>query len=607
MPALQPTGSLRFSPEVVLSAAALILSLPLLLPLGAPVLDNDFLMYCTQHAIVREAILAHGTLPLETPAVGGGYPIVANPESPVLNPLVILSLAAGEAAGMKLIYLLCAAAAGVGGYWLCRYSLGLTAGGSLFAGACLLASAVMPGKFAGGNPQEAQLMLFPLGLHLLLQARKKRFFLSLVGLGWLLLMDAKFIAAIFWLYLFLAAAAWDSGRLWRNPAQRERGPPFLALATAALVVTLALGAVKILPVLDFFRLNGGLKPALLFNHALYYSGVKGLPPAEVLRGLADPRLIFWNGSADGAFTIGPVVLLFALASAAFARHSWRIGILALFSFWLACAGYVKPDLFRLLWERVPGFDLIDKPAKYFAPLAAAWLCVSAGIFVSRLSSKLSEGRGAALAILLLAAALPFPLALHHCAWREIIRIHPGAAGNPRRGGSFFHVASRRDPATPLEPGNSSIAYFNFKSGIGTIDAYLPISIPRRAVARYFILPGGGLAENPDYRGELEYPGGKPAAGEVAYRPNRIFIRLREPVRGPLVVNRNYDPGWESPDAAVTDRDGRISVAPRDTGAKEITLLYRPRSFRAGARISAAVLLGLAAWLAAGIARRARSR
>lgn len=593
------------SPEVILVVVTAIITLPLLLPLRSPVLSNDFLLYCTQHAIVREAMLQHGTLPLETPALAGGYPVVANPESPVLNPLVALSLIGGEVAGLKLIYLFYAVASGLGVYWLCRYSLGLTTAGSFFAGACLVFSAVMPGKYAGGNPHEAQLMVFPLGLHLLLQGRRKPYFLALVGLGWLLLTDTKFIAWIFWIYIFLAAAVWDIGRLRSARLQQNPGSPLLAIALGAFCLTLLLGAVKILPVIEFFRENGGLRPSLLFNHAVSYTGVKGLSLPAVLEGLADPRLFFWKGSADGAFTIGPVVFLAALGSLAFLRHSWRVWALASVSVWLTCANNIRSDLFHFLWTHIPGFNLIDKPAKYFAPLAAAWLCVAAGIAVSRISLRLESKRRIILVGVLLLVSLPFPLAMHRRAWKGIIRVHPSVIGNLKRAGSFFQVASRQNDGNPLAHPDRAISYFNFKSGVGTIDAYLPVSVPRRAIPRYFILPNATLVENPSYVGELEHPGGMPAKGDVDYRPNRILVRLREPIRGALILNRNFDRGWVSPDGEVMDHQGRLSVIPRGQAGQAISLTYRPEGFRLGARISIVAFLGVVIYLAGCVWRRWR--
>ncbi len=590
-------------PEIILSVMVIVIAFPLLWPLRSPILSNDFLMHCTQHAIVREAILKYRTLSLETVALGGGFPTIANPENPDLNPLVVLSIIGGEVAGLKLIYLVYAILAGLGTYWLCRYSLGLTLEGSLFAGTCLIASAVMPGKYVGGNPNEIQLALSPLGLHLLLQARKRRYLFALIGLSWLLLIDSKFMAWIFGLNILIAAGLWDFKQRKSGLVGSAQRPTLLPLALVALFMALLLGAIKILPVVEYFRENGGFKPTSLFSHAGTYNSVKGLSLGAILGDLSDPRLLLWKGSADGAFTIGPIAFLAALGSIAFIRHSWRVWILILFSVWLACANNIHLDLFRFLWNHVPGFNFIDKPAKYFAPLAATWLCVGAGICISHLSLKIPAGWRPTFLIALLIVSLPFPLALHRCAWREIVRIHPGVIANLRRVEHFFNLESRLNASTPMPHPDRAISYFNFKSGIGTIDAYIPISVLRGAVPRYFILPDSKLIENPAYVGEVESVDGKALDGEVIYQPNRISIRFSKSQTGAFIVNRNFDRAWRSINAGIQNHQGRLLLIPREPISKEIVLRYRPATFRIGVLISSFAFIAIASYSC----MRARSR
>jgi hypothetical protein len=152
---------------------------------------------------------------------------VENPESPVLNPLVVLSLVFGEVAGLKLIYLFYAVLAGLGAWWLCRYSLGLNAPGAFFAAACLLFSALFPGKYVGGNLTEVPYLTLPLGLHLLLQSRRKKYFWALVGYALLLAAEPKSAPLIVGMYLLLGAVLWDL------IPSRENPSPFITVGGAS--------------------------------------------------------------------------------------------------------------------------------------------------------------------------------------------------------------------------------------------------------------------------------------------------------------------------------------------------------------------------------------
>lgn len=603
-------------PELALSALAVGLGLPLLLPWGAAPRNDDFFLYATQHAIVRDGLLKHGRLPLETPAVAGGYPTLENPENPVLNPLVALSIVFGEIAGLKLIYLFFSVLSGLGVWWLARDSLGLSATGSFFAAAAFLVSGLLPGKYVGGNITELPYLTLPLGLHFLLQSRRKAYFRLLVGYGVLLALEPKSAPLIVWMFLLLCAALWDlipprgnafSSNRPRHNSHGTKAPrhekrrnrftriPLTVICLGALCLSLCLAAIKLIPVAGFLRKQGGLEPNVLSGHSSRYEKTISCSPLQLLRRLSWPTMLFGKTPVNHSVAVGPVIFLAALSAGLLSpRLAVRLGTPALLSAWLACGRGARPDLFGILWRHLPLFSLIDKPGKYFGPPAAIFLCLLAGAAVSAVSRRLRPGAGRLLAAALLLLAAPFPLAVHlHCL-RSLEHLPPDFVPHPLPAGGFYQVENRAGLDLPLDPPNRAAPYYNYKRGVGTIDAWAPVDLPRRAVPRYFIVwPEGLPVPNPSYRGEFEEPPGEGGAGEIVWEPNRITV-IRDRVSSEtVVINRNYDPDWGCAGGRVIDHDGRLAVIPSGPAGRELRLNYLPRTLLAGA---AATILAAAAWL-----------
>jgi hypothetical protein len=594
-------------PELALSVLAIGLALPLLFPWDGAPKNDDFFLYATQHAIVREALLRHGRLPLETPAVAGGYPTAENPESPVFNPLVALSLVFGEVAGLKLIYVFFSVLCGLGVWWLARLSLGLNATGSFFAAAALLASGLLPGKFVGGNITELPYLTLPLGLHFLLQGRRKIYFRLLVVYGALLALEPKSAPLVVWMFLIACAVLWDvipprpnANLATKAPRHEEkrwgfRHPPLTSICLGALSLSLLLSAVKLAPMAGFLAKQGGLRPEILSGHSPRYEETVSCSPLQLLRRLADPSMLVGKTPVNHSVAVGPVIFLAALAALVLSpRLALRLAVPAFLSAWLACGPGARPDLFGVLWRYFPLFNLIDKPGKYFGPPAAIFLCLMAGVAVSAISARFRPRTGRLLAAGLLLVAVPFPLAIHLQCLKSIEYLPADFLPHPLPGGGFYQVENRAGLDRPLDPPHRAAPYYNFKRGVGTIDAWVPVDVPRRAIPRYFIVwPEGLPVPNPAYRGEIEQPAGEPARGEISWEPNRITVVRDRPSSETVVINRNYDPDWRCAEGRVIDHDGRLAVIPSASAGRELRLTYLPRTLLAGAAVS---LLTAAAWL-----------
>ena len=84
-----------------LCAVALLFAAPVFVDVAHwGILDWDFQLH--QHAVPRSTIASHGELPLWNPYNRSGGPMLAHPESRVLAPGMLLSLALGELLALKL-------------------------------------------------------------------------------------------------------------------------------------------------------------------------------------------------------------------------------------------------------------------------------------------------------------------------------------------------------------------------------------------------------------------------------------------------------------------------------------------------------------------------
>ncbi|MFQ5613089.1 MAG: YfhO family protein, partial [Anaerolineae bacterium] len=115
-----------------------------------------------------------------------------------------------------------------------------------------------------------------------------------------------------------------------------------------------------------------------------------------------------------------------------------------------------------------------------------------------------------------------------------------------------------------------------------------LSAPDFDPTREAILEGGPLAPAD---GSLQ------PARSVEYGANRLVVRTDAPFAGYLVVSQTYYPGWEATiDGAPADilpANAAFQAVPLPAGEHTVVLSYRPLSFRIGAALSLATLVGLA--------------
>lgn len=115
---------------------------------------------------------------------------------------------------------------------------------------------------------------------------------------------------------------------------------------------------------------------------------------------------------------------------------------------------------------------------------------------------------------------------------------------------------------------------------GVVDAYEPVRVARRAVAR----------TDPRYRGEVYWHKGQGLLDKVSWSPNKLSYQIDSSEGGVLVINQNFDPGWRVSAGEIFSHDGLIAVRV-PAGEHALLLRYLPFSFLLGVGILGVGILG----------------
>lgn len=558
----------------------------------------DWLQIASYDAHLRLALARYGEFPLWSPFLGGGYPLLANPNDGSLSPLTLLSLAFGEALGMKLRVVLAAAAGTAGAYLLARRTLRLGALPAAYAALVALLSGSITARIAfGGFFTKSYLFYFPLVLWLFDEGRRSLGALAACGALLalcMLQMTTAFAAVVLWLGLWAALDCVRGARGGLRPALR----PAARLA-AALGLAAGLGGAKLLPMQELLAEN----PRSITHYRQYQSE----------DGRTEARYHFYNSLGDlarslarftpdpyGAARVGPVALaLAALGFAARPRRLARWALLAALFAILAFGPNSALDLYEPLW-RLPVFGSANSPMQLFNFQIVVALALMAATGLDALARRYGPTAERALCVALL-AGLALWAGEHDRALRGAF-VLPA----PTPEAEAFHQVKGADiERGGVRPKDAS-QYFNILRGVGTIDWDGEVLRPERAAPAYFVGPDGERTPNPAYRGEAYLESGDGEATVAERTPNRIRVRVAARTADRLVINQNFDPRWRADGAAVEDRDGLLALAVAP-GEREIVLRFVYPALYAGAALSGLTAAALLAALGVPALRRAAAR
>ena len=563
--------------------------------------NGDFFQFLARHESVAQSIWWYHELPLRSPWLGGGFNTIADPEDPTLNPLVLLSVALGPVNGIKAIGYLSLLIASLSTYAFARRILGYTQWGALYSalvfGTCLF----LPGRLAGGNPNELYGVWVPACLLLVGLSRTGRrwpvVMLSLVF--YTMLTDGKQTALMVMAYVgILSVLAIVSNGIFSGPDRQSETPDYQPLVAyaVALGLTFLIGLPRLLPLFELMARHGGIVP-MLAQHP-----VNAYFPSELWTGvLGLGRPIDSETLSRDLVTVGVIpVVLSGIALLVFFRQTIAWALVTFLFCWLILAQHAPIDLAALL-RKLPILDAIERPYKSFSFEIAFTLSLIAGRTFGLLRQFQSRRVEAVIALVLIAFSVGF---LEPRASAILAGAFTHDEPDPGIASGFYNVAAAKG-VFGLHAWRA-VPYLNMQRNVGTSVGYFSaVAVdPVAVAAKYVVNSDDQYIANPAYRGEAYFDDGGKAGDVLAsvFKPDAMLVSVNVKEPATLLINQNYDRSWHTDRGILSASGGLIAVRLPDVGSYTVTLRYVPIAFYAGVALTS---LGLAALVIVDRRRRAR--
>ncbi|HUO03846.1 MAG TPA: hypothetical protein VMU16_01490 [Candidatus Binataceae bacterium] len=502
---------------------------------------NDWDAHLQFHWVPFHSIVDFHQFPQWDPFTCGGMPILANPESALLSPFMILDLLFGPVVGLRLTVVNQIAIAFGGAYCLARVMR-----------VSKLGAIVCAGAFAGsswyylhvevGHTSFIPFAYTPWVVAMLcLGADYRQFsFAALGGLAMaLMLVEGG-------LYPFVETGLMVGILALLISIQRHTVLPIMLLAAMG-AFTAAFGAVKFLAVSG---LTGTYKAAPLIeaNGALpllveLFS--RDQNPARTIVGMRMEGG-FWE---YGAY-FGPLIAgLAVIGVAAQLRRAWPWIIIALAMLALA-AGNFGPYSPWILIHRLPVYWVTNAPARWLIPFTLSGGLL-AGLGADAVCAAAKRWGTIVVAFLIVLTFIDMWLV--------------GAR-------NLGYVVEGQEPPLPISASFRQMHSHDFnhrmlaaaRANLGVIDCYADV-IPDTRVQGY---------DQPGYRGE-QYLLGPGTVSIARWTPNQLDFDVDASAPTVLVVNQNYDSGWRitEGDGNVIAEDGLLAVR-LPAGNQRIRIAFR---------------------------------
>lgn len=628
-----------------LVAATAVICLPLLVhPVTMPAYVTDLVKETAYATFCRLSILRFGQFPFRCPYLSGGYPLYAYPEDISLSPRMVLIVAFGPWAGLKLDFVLTMFLAAWGTYALTRRQFGWPV-------PCALVSVVIfayGGFFIQRWVQgwlTYRAAVFPWVLYFWWRSRRDGRYLAACGLimgCWLL--DGKYALAVCLWFLVL----WMLLRLDRDGGGRITDP--VEWWRFAVVVLLALWAIplagiKLLPFVPLFLKHlehGGQGQPIAARSMVLWAGLGAI---AVLAGwvarLPDRRR---QAILAVALVVGLVVLIWFLAptddtptaerlalvrkilagQVSFGRLSeepdspvpvpdldpvrlerspagwlgvglallavifrprqvWRWTALAILLFWMDL-GTVSPANLLLSARRLPGLHLLRNAEARFNLYLLFTLALLAGRG-ARLPVEWIRARWArSLPWALAAAGLVYFTAIAWPRYQFTVAVPVPEPGPPADFLLYRETFKTEDLPPMLMYRNRGVTYW----GLDLNDPRVAAIQPERD------RPGERV--NPLYRGEVYFwrKDSPNTAHFTKFTPLEIVVAVDVKEPDLLCLNQLADDNWRVAGGTLARGSRTLAVRLDRLGQYEVRLRYVPTLFYWGVAVTAVALLaGLA--------------
>lgn len=572
-----------------LACVLFIFCLPMLVNLSNISPNEDWLATYAFHYLSKSTILKYWQLPLWSPYLGGGIPIIGHSYEGFFNPFFLFVLLFGEVAGLKIIVLLIYIFAVWGMYYLVRFSLGFKPIAAAFSALVFTLSSYLPHFLNDGNYSHCFVYLLPWSVAFFLQALKEEkkakyicFSAATLALitfqaGFLFIVSLGIIAVIV-LAVYLQSFFKKVGTLTRFSA--------IKLFFMVIFLSLCFSAVKLIPMVNF------IESKVLAVHAPFENDYRAIIDKEMVdapplnwerfyRSLLVKRSI----AAFPTFYIGIIPALFALLACifVFSRSFKWLTVFIIFLF-LSMGPLAPVDIFKLFWSMHSYMHFIYKQNKYFSIGIIFPLAVLSGIFLSYCLERKIENKKKKIFILFLAAASLFGI---FDMFSSNIYFHQGIFTEPSpqliKQRVFFQIYITDRPTRRPICRNQ---YFYVLQNVGLINWHSNIILRESAAPKLFtqgsnLSDFAGMQPNPSYRGEFYLLSGKGKLKPLLFSPNKIVLEAEPEKADTVIVNQNFNRGWRSSGGRIVNRQGLIAVEIAKAGKQIIILRYIPFDFWCG--------------------------
>lgn len=516
-------------------------------------------------------------VPLWNPYKCGGMPDLANPQSRVVTPFLLLHLLFGPYAGLELEIPFHLAIAFGGAYILGRVAgCGRTA--ALACGVTFAGSSWFPLHAAAGHDVFFPATYLPLVGALSWESFQTRrlLYAALAGLVLALILGEGGV------YFVIQGAILVGVITFVATLTRRSLWPTLVLFVVA-VFSLGFAAIK-------------LGPAVQLMTARPRTGyLEWVGPYDTLVAIFSRQQNFDGPFGRGGFWefagyISPPLAVLAVIGTIFSLRKALPWLAAAATFFVIAIGGVSQYSPFALLHRLPFITATYAPSRY---LISFVLCVAvlAAIGADALISRFRKVRYVAYALILIG-------------FFDVLLICPPPLREPFIQGTFPAVTASRQfrqyrDATPYTIGMLPLNLAN----LGAVNCwetnFLDFSNPHV------------VGENqPGYKGE-QYLLGAGSVKLTAWTPNALTYDVSCPAPTTLVINQSYDVGWKLAQGSgvIVSQDDLLGVH-IPAGTQHLKVIYRSPYFVLGTIISLATfcsLLGLWFWEAKGASKRKGSR
>ena len=345
-------------------------------------LAHDGTNFSAEHALIRNALRDFGSFPSWNYHYLSGMPFHASPQTAAFYFTAILDwLAPNELLGMRFGVVLSIVASSLGGYFMAR-TWGANQLGALLAAILMGGGGAQLGRLWAGH---VSFLLaapyYPFALSFVHIAICRRSFIAMLAagssLGLAILAGGGWVALNLWLLTSIVAIFLTLSR-----TQTLFSSPYTSLRTLALLGSLPttgilMAAAKLLPMLAYLPYSS----RDMVNYGFASDRSFLTTPSDLLNVLISQSTVVLDKAGNGAnlwheFTV--YVGIIPLFAAIFAiitlrsRATWILGCVIVVFAAFAYGPSSPIDLYRLLFEIVPGYENVRIPGRM---LSGVWISI----------------------------------------------------------------------------------------------------------------------------------------------------------------------------------------------------------------------------------------